>query len=513
LLLIKEILRRGGAGRQDSPAVIEGSRTIRYGELCDLVNRLSNGLKRLGVTRQSKVSLYLPNVSEFVIGYYALHQLGAVVVPINVLLRAEEINYIARHSDSRLIITNSAHYPEVKKGIEGVGGLRGVIVSGLEAEGVINFEKLLAESDNLPVEEEIKDDHPAVIIYTSGTTGRPKGATLTQNNIGSNVVAYNGVIQGRPGDRLIAVLPLAHSFGQTCVMNTCLYNGGALIVHQKFDPAEILRSIQDNRATVFAGVPTMYTYLINHPDALKYDTSSLRLCVSGGAPIPVEVLTRFESMFKRIVIEGYGLSETSPVCAFNTIEGPRKPASTGLPIDGVEIKIFDDQDRELPAGGVGEIVVRGPNVMQGYYRDPGATDLSMRGGWFHTGDMAFKDEEGHIFIVDRKKDMILKSGYNVYPREVEEVFYSYPKVAEAAVIGVADELKGEEVKAFVVLKEGETASDEEIREYCRAKIAPYKTPRYIEFVEALPKGSTGKILRRQLRDIELSKNNDEVVIK
>lgn len=222
----------------------------------------------------------------------------------------------------------------------------------------------------------------------------------------------------------------------------------------------------------------MYTYLINHPDALSYDTSSLRLCVSGGAPIPVEVLTRFEAMFKCVILEGYGLSETAPVCAFNTIEGPRKTASTGTPIDDVEIGIFDEQDNGLPVNEVGEIVVRGPNVMQGYYKDPEATALAMRGGWFHTGDMACKDEDGHIFIVDRKKDMILKSGYNVYPREVEEVLYSYPRVAEAAVVGVADELKGEEVKAFVVLKAGETATEEEIREYCRSKIAPYKTPRY-----------------------------------
>lgn len=504
-MLIKEIFRRGGLNRPGSDAIIEGSRTIKFEELLDKVNRLSNGLSGLGVTPRSKVSLYLPNVSEFVIAYYALQQMGAVVVPINVLLRADEINYIVRHSESRVIITNREYFSEVKKGISGVEGLEHVIVSGMEGDGIINFEALVASSGSDFTEVDISGDDPAVIIYTSGTTGRPKGATLTQNNIGSNVVTWNGIMRGVPEDRIIAVLPLAHSFGQTCVMNTCMYNGGTLILHQKFDPVEVLRSIQDKGATVFTGVPTMYTYIINHPDAMKYNTSSLRLCVSGGAPIPVEVLSKFEGMFNCIIIEGYGLSETSPVCAFNTIEGPRKPASTGIPINGVEIGIFDEQDSALPVNEVGEIVVRGPNVMQGYYRDPEATALAMRGGWFHTGDMAYKDEDGHIFIVDRKKDMILKSGYNVYPREVEEVLYSYPKVAEAAVVGVPDELRGEEVKAFVVIKEGQQATEEEIREYCRSKIAPYKTPRYIEFLDALPKGSTGKILRRQLRDLELSR--------
>lgn len=509
-MIFKNLFMKEGVNKPDAPAIIEGERVVKYGGLYEQVNRLSNGLRSLGVKAGNKVSLYLPNSIEFVIGYYAVQQLGAVVVPINVLLRAEEIKYIALHSDSEIIITNQAHYPEVKSATAGVESLKHVIVSGMSAEGITNFEQLIASSDNSLVEAEIADDDVAVIIYTSGTTGRPKGAMLTQNNIYSNSVAMNGILHGVPDERMIAVLPLAHIFGQTCVMNTCFYNGGTLIIHSRFDAVEILKSIQDNKATVFTGVPTMYSYIINHPDALKYDTGSLRLCVSGGAPIPVEVLTKFESMYKCIVLEGYGLSETSPVNAFNTIEGPRKPASTGTAIDDVEVKIFDDQDNEVSAGTVGEIVVKGPNVMKGYYKDPNATELAMRKGWFHTGDMAYKDEDGHIFIVDRKKDMILKSGYNVYPREVEEVFYTNPKVAGVAVIGVPDELKGEEVKAFVVLKEGETATEEELRQYCRSRIAPYKTPRYVEFLDALPMGSTGKILRRQLRDIELGRTKSEV---
>lgn len=509
-MIIKDLFRKEGINKPDAPAISEGKRLVKFSELYDQVNKLSNGLKNLGVKAGSKVSLCLPNSTEFVISYYAVQQLGAVVVPINVLLRAEEIKYITKHSDSELIFTNGGCYPEVKKGIAGVEGLINVIVSGMSGEGIINFEELISSSDNSPVEAEITDDDVAVIIYTSGTTGRPKGAMLTQNNICSNSVTWNEIMQGIPDEKMIAVLPLAHIFGQTCVMNTCVYNGGTLIIHSRFDAVEILKSIQDNKATVFTGVPTMYSYIINHPDALKYDTSSLRLCVSGGAPIPVEVLTKFESMYKSIVLEGYGLSETSPVNAFNTIEGPRKPASTGIAIDGVEVKIFDEQDNEMPTGEVGEIVVKGPNVMKGYYKDPEATKLAMRGGWFHTGDMAYKDEDGHIFIVDRKKDMILKSGYNVYPREVEEVLYTHPKVSGVAVIGVPDELKGEEVKAFVVLKEGEKSTEEELRQYCRSKIAPYKTPRSVEFLDALPMGSTGKILRRQLRDLELSRTKSEV---
>ncbi|KJS15526.1 MAG: hypothetical protein VR69_13310 [Peptococcaceae bacterium BRH_c4b] len=509
-MLIKDLFKKAGINKLDDPVIIEGDHNIKYSELYDQVNRLSNGLKSLGVKAGSKVSLYLPNSSEFAIGYYAVQQLGAVVVPINVLLRAEEIKYITRHSDSELVITNQEHYPEMKKGIAGLESLKHVIVSGMNGEEIINFEGLISSSANSPVEAEITDDDVAVIIYTSGTTGRPKGAMLTQNNICSNVMTWNEIMRGIPEEKMIAVLPLAHIFGQTCVMNTCIYNGGTLIIHSRFDAVEILKSIQDNKATVFAGVPTMYSYIINHPDALKFDTSSLRLCVSGGAPIPVEVLTKFESMYKCIVLEGYGLSETSPVNVFNTIEGPRKPASTGIAIDRVEVKIFDEQDNEVPTGTAGEIVVKGPNVMKGYYKDPEATALALRSGWFHTGDMAYKDEDSHVFIVDRKKDMILKSGYNVYPREVEEVFYTNPKVAGVAVIGVPDELKGEEVKAFVVLKEGQTATEEELRQYCRSKIAPYKTPRYVQFLDALPMGSTGKILRRQLRDIELSRTKSEV---
>jgi len=505
-MIIRDIFRRGGLNRPQNPAIIEGKKHICYSELYEMANRLSNGLKGLGVTPQCKVSLYLPNSSQFVVSYYAIQQIGAVVVPINTLLRAEEISYIVQHSESNVIITNVDHYGEVKRAASQSGVLSHVIVSGIKEDGVVNFEELISLSSADEPGVTIAEDDTAVIIYTSGTTGRPKGAMLTQGNISSNVITFNEIMRGSPDDKMIAVLPLAHIFGQTCVMNTSIYNGGALVLHQKFDPVEILESIHFNKATVFTGVPTMYTYIVNHPDALKYDTSHLRLCISGGAPIPVKVLNRFEGMFKCIIIEGYGLSETSPVCAFNTIEGPRKPASTGAPVDRVDIRIFDEQDKENPMGEVGEIVVRGPNVMKGYYRDPEATALAMRGGWFHTGDMAYKDGQGHIFIVDRKKDMILKSGYNVYPREVEEILYSHPKIAEAAVIGVSDEIKGEEVKAFVVLKEGESVTEEEIRAYCRSKIAPYKTPRYVEMVAALPKGSTGKILRRQLRELELTNN-------
>lgn len=505
-MIIKDIFRRGGLNKPQNPAIIEGKRHTCYSELYEMANRLGNGLKSLGVMPQCKVSLYLPNSSQFVVSYYAIQQIGAVVVPINTLLRAEEISYIIQHSESSVIITNRDHYGEVKLAASQSGVLSHVIVSGMKEDEVVNFEELISLSSADDSGVTIAEDDTAVIIYTSGTTGRPKGAMLTQGNISSNVVTFNEIMRGSPDDKMIAVLPLAHIFGQTCVMNTSIYNGGTLVLHQKFDPVEILESIHFNKATVFTGVPTMYTYIVNHPDALKYDTSHLRLCISGGAPIPVKVLNRFEGMFKCIIIEGYGLSETSPVCAFNTIEGPRKPASTGAPVNRVDIRIFDEQDKENPTGEVGEIVVRGPNVMKGYYRDPEATALAMRGGWFHTGDMAYKDGQGHIFIVDRKKDMILKSGYNVYPREVEEILYTHPKIAEAAVIGVSDEIKGEEVKAFVVLKEGESVTEEEIRAYCRSKIAPYKTPRYVEIVTALPKGSTGKILRRQLRELELTNN-------
>jgi long-chain acyl-CoA synthetase len=341
----------------------------------------------------------------------------------------------------------------------------------------------------------------AVILYTSGTTGRPKGAELTHFNLLYNA-QFGGdkLIPSNPGDVALAVLPLFHIFGLTNILNTFIGRGAAVTLVPRFDPVKVLEVMQRDKVTHFAGVPTMYFGLLHAPERKNYDLSSLRICISGGAANPVEVIHAFEKEFNVPILEGYGLSETSPTASFNIMEKPRKPGSIGIPVWGVEMRIMDDNDNELPQGQVGEIVIRGHNVMKGYYKKPDATAEAMKNEWFHTGDLAYVDEEGYFFIVDRKKDMIIRGGYNVYPREVEEVLYQHPAVREAAVIGVPDPKMGEDVKAFVSLKPGVSAESQEIIDFVKGKVAAYKYPRELVIMDDLPKGPTGKLLKRELRN-------------
>jgi long-chain acyl-CoA synthetase len=345
---------------------------------------------------------------------------------------------------------------------------------------------------------DVADDDTAVILYTSGTTGTPKGAELTHANLRTNARLSGKLGSTSEDDVVLGALPLFHSFGQTCGMNSGVTVGGQMSLIPRFDPGKALEIIQRDKVTIFQGVPTMYVAMLNHPDAESFDTSSLRLCLSGGASMPVEVMRGFEEKFGCKVLEGYGLSETSPVASFNHADRERKPGSIGTPIEGVEMKVFDESDNEVAQGEVGEIVIRGHNVMKGYWQRPDATEETMRGGWFHSGDMAKVDEDGYFFIVDRKKDMIIRGGYNVYPREVEEVLYEHPAVAECAVVGVPDDKMGEEIGAAVCLKEGQSASEDELRDHVKENVANYKYPRRIWFVDELPKGPTGKILKREI---------------
>jgi long-chain acyl-CoA synthetase len=338
-----------------------------------------------------------------------------------------------------------------------------------------------------------------VILYTSGTTGKPKGAELTHFNLSRNSdIAARTTCDISAGDVVLGALPLFHSFGQTVGMNASLRVGATLVLLPKFDPAEALEIMQREGVTNFYGVPTMYGALLHHPGLEDYDVSTLRICITGGASMPVEVLRGFEEAFGCELLEGYGLSETSPVASSNHPGRPRKAGSIGTPLEEVEMKVFDEDDNEVPQGEVGEIVIRGHNVMKGYWQRPDATAEAMRGGWFHTGDMARVDEDGYFFIVDRKKDMIIRGGYNVYPREVEEVLYEHPKIREAAVLGVPHDQWGEEIGAAVVLHEGERLTPEEVSEYVKERIAAYKYPRIVWFMDELPKGPTGKILKREI---------------
>jgi len=346
---------------------------------------------------------------------------------------------------------------------------------------------------------ELADDDVAVILYTSGTTGKPKGAMLTHKNVYSNAQDTANYLKINGEDRVIATLPMFHVFCLTVALNAPLMNGGTVLIVPKFSPAKIFQLAREEKATIFAGVPTMYNFLYQYEEGKAEDLQTLRLCISGGASIPVALLKNFEQKFKVIISEGYGLSEASPVTCFNPLDRPRKPGSIGTSIMNVENKVVNEFGEEVPVGEVGELIVRGPNVMKGYYNMPEETAHTIRDGWLYTGDLAKMDEEGYFYIVDRKKDMIIVGGYNVYPREVEEVLYSHPDVVEAAVIGVPDPNFGEAVKCFVVSR-NPNLTEEQLIEYCREHLAKYKVPSSIEFLEELPKNTTGKILRRALKE-------------
>ncbi len=515
-------LENGAQNWPNNPAVIYEGNNLTYTELNAAANRLANALTGLGVGMGDKVAIMLPNIPEFPIAYFGVLKLGATVVPVNTMFKEMELQYILEDSRAKAIIAWEPAISEVLKALPQSPDCRNCIVVGddgsrqsvdigtaeLRCATLQDITK--AASPNF-TSRRTRETDTAVILYTSGTTGRSKGAELTHFNMYCNAVTVAEMIDICDKDRFVATLPLFHSFGQTHVMNAAFSRGGAIIPHPRFDAVKVLESFQRDSATLFAGVPTMYVYLLNaaQPDSTEPDQSaasdgtvgpsSLRLCVSGGAPMPVSVLHEFERRFGVIIIEGYGLSETSPVACSNRPNRVRKPGSIGFPLKDVDMRVVDDNDRELPPGEVGEIVIIGPNIMKGYLNKPEATVEAMRNGWFHTGDLAYRDEDGYFYIVDRKKDMILKSGYNVYPREVEEVLYRHPAVAEAAVVGVPDPAKGEEVKAYVVLKDGASATEEELIAHCRELMAAYKCPKYIESISALPKSATGKILRRELR--------------
>ncbi|HEX2549994.1 MAG TPA: long-chain fatty acid--CoA ligase, partial [Nocardioidaceae bacterium] len=356
-------------------------------------------------------------------------------------------------------------------------------------------EVMADEGLDAPVER--ADSDTAVILYTSGTTGQPKGAELTHAGLNSNArTTQETLLEGTPDDVIMGCLPLFHVFGLTCSLNACVLAGASLTLIPRFDGGKALDVIERDGVTVFEGVPTMFSAMLHQPDTDKRDVSSLRLCVSGGSAMPVEVMRSFEETFGCIVLEGYGLSETSPVASFNHPHAERKPGSIGTPIRGVEMRVVDDEGTDVPSGEVGEIAIRGENVMKGYWQREEETAKAIPDGWFRTGDLARQDEEGYYFIVDRKKEMIIRGGYNVYPREIEEALYEHPAVAEAAVIGIAHPDLGEEVAAAVALKPGASAEVDELRNFVKERVAAYKYPRHLWLVDSLPKGPTGKILRR-----------------
>lgn len=483
-----------------------------YAELDGAITKFASGLEKLGVKQGDHIALLLGNTPHFVIGLYGALRLGATVIPVNPIYTADEIGYILNNGDVKLVVALDmaiplaekvhAFLPKVENFVFCETSENGMAKHNIESLTLYpkmkSFTKVVASGDLSFKGPELLDDDTAIILYTSGTTGKPKGAMLTHKNLYSNASDVGDYLKMNEQDRVITTLPMFHVFCLTVALNAPLLSGATILIAPRFSPKEIFDLAREYEATVFAGVPTMYNFLYQYPEANPDDFKSLRLCISGGASLPVALLTNFEKKFNVTVSEGYGLSEASPVTCFNPLDRPRKAGSIGTSILHVENKIVNELGEELPVGEVGELIVSGPNVMKGYYKMPEESAAAIREGWLYTGDLARMDEEGYFYIVDRKKDLIIVGGYNVYPREVEEVLYNHPDVVEVAVLGEPDSDLGESVKCFIVRKNPNT-TEEYLLEYCREHLAKYKVPSSIEFLEELPKNTTGKILRRALK--------------
>jgi long-chain acyl-CoA synthetase len=433
----------------------------------------------------------LPNVPYFPVVYYGVLRAGGIVVPMNVLLKKREVAYYLSDSGAKLLFAWHGFADDAQAGAEQAGTECLLVEPGA-------FEQQVGAATPDTALADTADDDTAVLLYTSGTTGQPKGAELTHANLTLNARGSAELFDLGSEGILLGALPLFHSFGQTCGMNATIADGGSMTLLTRFEPGKALEIIQRDKVNVFQGVPTMYGAMLHHPERERYDVSTVQLCSSGGSAMPVELLRAFEEAFGCKILEGYGLSESSPVASFNHRDRERKPGSIGTPIRNVEMRVVDDDGDEVPQGEVGEIVIRGYNVMKGYWQRPEETAETIVDGWLHTGDMGRVDEDGYFYVVDRKKELIIRGGYNVYPREIEEVLYEHPAVREAAVLGVPHDEYGEEVGAAVVLKDGAEATPDELRDFVKGQVAAYKYPRAVWLVDDLPKGPTGKILKREI---------------
>jgi long-chain acyl-CoA synthetase len=497
------MLRESALAAPEKTVIRFGGQGLSYAGLDDLSDRFAAGLRRFGYGRGEVVAVQVPNLPQFAVAYFGTLKAGLTFLPLNPLLKAPEISYHLTDSSARLLVAFSGMIDEAVKSAADLDvPLFAVSLPGLPApDGVAAFEELLA-----PVPpgggdiEPTGSDDTAVLVYTSGTTGRPKGAELTHFQLFMNCTVSGELFGYHSGDVSLAVLPFFHIFGLSSVLNLAVRFGATLAVVPRFEAKAVLDAIEADDVTVIAGVPTMLQALAD-ADLAGRDLSRLRVAVSGGASLPGEILRRFEQNLGVVVLEGYGLSETASTASFNRSAAERKILSIGKPIWGVEMRVVDPDGATLPPGAdhIGEIVIRGHNVMKGYHNLPEATAEAFRGGWFHSGDLGYIDEDGFFFVVDRSKDMIIRGGYNVYPREIEEVLFTHPSVAEAAVIGKPDDRLGEEVVAVVVLKPGETLSEADVIAYARERLAAYKYPREVRFADHLPVGPTGKVLKTQLR--------------
>lgn len=507
---LPEMLQETAKNYPDNNALSFFGRKLTYRELNGAVTGFAAALQSNGVQKGDRVAIMLPNCPQYVISYYGILSTGGIVTQINPMLVERELDHILNDSGTETIIVLDALYQKVKN-VQPNTNLKKVIVVSLQPSeqnfgADYTFESFMASAKQPFTPVELEPEHDiAILQYTGGTTGRSKGAMLTHRNILANVLQSYEFFKDEMNvgqEKCLTVIPLFHVFGMTSCMNLSIYTAAESVMLPRFDLEEVLNTIKQEQPSIFPGVPTMYVAITNHPNAEQYGIDSIRTCNSGSAPMPVELMKEFEGKTGSKILEGYGLSEASPTTHCNPHFADRKPGSVGIGFPSTDYKIVDlaDGENEVPVGELGEIIIKGPQVMKGYWNLPEETAMTLRNGWLHTGDIGRVDEQGYLYIVDRKKDMIIASGYNIYPRDVEEVLYEHPAVQEAVVIGVPDPYRGETVKAVIVQKAGKSATEEEIIKYCRENMAAYRVPSIVEFREELPKTAVGKILRRALRD-------------
>lgn len=527
-----QFLKDSASKFPENTAMIFFGKKTSYKQLLKYVDSMATALKKLGIEKGSRVSISLPNSPQFIISFYSVLKLGAIVVQTNPLYVERELEHILNDSEAETIITLDLLYQRVKR--VRASKVKNVIITSVkdflpsflsllypiktrleghapkvEWENVERFTNLIkTKPAEWKTEIDPKEDI-ALLQYTGGTTGTPKSAALTHLNLVVNTVQTVSWLTDlkRGEERILAAIPFFHVYGMTTCMNLAIHTGATLILVPKFDVKQILKLVQKYKPTIFPGVPTIYLAINSHPKARKYNLSSIRACISGAASLPVKVKEDFEKLTGAKLVEGYGLSEAAPVTHCNPLYGHSKPGSIGIPFPDTDAGVVDlvKGEEELKPGEIGELVIKGPQVMKGYWNLPEETNSALRGGWLYTGDIAKMDEDGYFYIVDRKKELIIVSGFNVYPREVEEVLYRHPKVSEVAVIGIPSEKRGETVKAFIVLKEGEMVSENEIKEFCKKELAKYKLPESVEFRDSFPKSLVGKVLKRVLIEEELKK--------